>query len=274
MIQAKWSYGQGKTKSEVLYWDTAGIENDGVQCNGQAVSTKVVFMQIRILPWSVFMHCNEQNSPISPGWSTASSTASSLWTGVLLQIIHDMVSPVLSSNQRRVPCRNSLPGPGHPCPPLPTLCWPCSRIQSIVPQQPNAALHPWCSLPSPWWCDKLRGMWIWQWADQHTILSSIRCSSLWSLNLASNGLFTSRVPWHTKWTMGGNGSHQEPQQVWLLLRWEWSPQFREPGQLGSCLWQLEEMGQCYITVGMFTQHGLGSAKQRHWVVCSGFCFEY
>ena len=207
MIQAKWSYGQGKTKSEVLYWDTAGIENDGVQCNGQAVSTKVVFMQIRILPWSVFMHCNEQNSPISPGWSTASSTASSLWTGVLLQIIHDMVSPVLSSNQRRVPCRNSLPGPGHPCPPLPTLCWPCSRIQSIVPQQPNAVLHPWCSLPSPRWCDKLRGMWIWQWADQHTILSSIRCSSLWSLNLASNGLFTSRVPWHTKWTNG----------------WQWKP---------------------------------------------------
>ena len=30
-------------------------------------------------------------------------------------------------------------------------------------------------------------------------------------------------------------------------------------------------GLCYITVGMFTQCGLGSAKQQHWVVCSEFC---
>ena len=29
--------------------------------------------------------------------------------------------------------------------------------------------------------------------------------------------------------------------------------------------------KCYITVGTFTQRGLGSAKQQHWVVCSGFC---
>ena len=36
----------------------------------------------------------------------------------------------------------------------------------------------------------------------------------------------------------------------------------------------EETGpeaRCYVTVGTFAWCGLGSAKQRHWVVCSGFC---
>ena len=40
---ARQKYRRGKTKSEVTYRDTAGIENDDAQCYGQAVSTKAAF---------------------------------------------------------------------------------------------------------------------------------------------------------------------------------------------------------------------------------------